>query len=71
MGAMCLVSPVSAAVYPTPVELIGDLVALQTEEIGEPGRAWHATGSSWTRSATTRCSTPSSAPRPAAGRPPS
>jgi 5-methyltetrahydropteroyltriglutamate--homocysteine methyltransferase len=35
MGAMVWYPPVSAAVYPTPVELIGDLVALQIEEIGD------------------------------------
>jgi 5-methyltetrahydropteroyltriglutamate--homocysteine methyltransferase len=35
MGAMVWRPDVSAAVYPTPVELIQDLVALQIEEIGD------------------------------------
>ena len=35
MGAMVWLPELSAAAYPTPVELIGDLVALQIEEIGD------------------------------------
>ena len=35
MGAMVWLPELSAAVYPTPVELIQDLVALQIEEIGD------------------------------------